>query len=72
VAEPHSVVWSLGEIEPELLEQVAQTGATVIAGELDPMAELVRIHRVAASLAVAKGLDPDHPRHLTRAVELQT
>lgn len=72
VAEPHSVVWSLGEIEPELLEQVAQTGATVIAGELDPMAELVRIHRVAASLAAAKGLDPDHPRHLTRAVELRS
>ena len=70
VAEPHSVVWSLGEVEPELLEQVAQTGATVVTGELDPMAELVRIHRVAGLLAAAKGLDPDHPRHLTRAVEL--
>ncbi len=70
VAEPHSLVWSLGEVEPELLDQVAQTGATVIAGELDPMAELVRVHRVAASLAAAKGLDPDRPRHLTRAVEL--
>jgi hypothetical protein len=34
------------------------------------MAELVRIHRVAGLLAAAKGLDPDHPRHLTRAVEL--
>jgi fructoselysine-6-P-deglycase FrlB-like protein len=70
VAEPHSVVWSLGEVEPELLDQVAQTGATVIAGKLDPMAELVRIHRVAGQLAGAKGLDPDRPRHLTRAVEL--
>jgi fructoselysine-6-P-deglycase FrlB-like protein len=70
VAEPHSLVWSLGEVEPELLDQVTQTGATVIAGELDPMAELVRVHRVAAALAAAKGLDPDRPRHLTRAVEL--
>ena len=71
VAEPHSIVWSLGEVEPELLQQVAQTGATVIAGELDPMAELVRVHRVAGVLAAAKGLDPDRPRHLTRSVELQ-
>ncbi len=72
VAEPHSVVWSLGEAEPELLEQVAQTGATVVAGELDPMAELVRVHRVAGLLAGAKGLDPDRPRHLTRSVVLQS
>ena len=70
VAEPHSVVWSLGEVEPELLEQVARTGATVVPGELDPMAELVRVHRVAGLLAEAKGLDPDQPRHLTRSVVL--
>jgi fructoselysine-6-P-deglycase FrlB-like protein len=72
VAEAHSVVWSLGYVEPALLDQIAQTGATVIAGELDPMAELVRVHRVAAALAVAKGRDPDRPRHLTRAVELSS
>jgi len=72
VAEAHSVVWSLGYVEPALLDQIAQTGATVIAGELDPMAALVRVHRVAAALAVAKGLDPDRPRHLTRAVELSS
>jgi fructoselysine-6-P-deglycase FrlB-like protein len=70
VAEPHSLVWSLGEVEPELLEQIARTGATVILGELDPMAELVRVHRVAGLLAAAKGLDPDQPRHLTRSVVL--
>jgi len=72
VAEPHSIVWSLGEAEPELLEQVARTGATVIPGELDPMAELVRVHRVAGLLAEAKGLDPDRPRNLTRSVVLQS
>ena len=72
VAETHSVVWWLGEAEPELLEQVAQTGATVVPGELDPMAELVRVHRVAGLLAEAKGLDPDRPRHLTRSVVLQS
>jgi fructoselysine-6-P-deglycase FrlB-like protein len=72
VAEPHSVVWALGDVGTDLLEQVAHTGATVVAGELDPMAELVRIHRVAGLLAAAKGLDPDRPRHLTRSVVLQS
>ena len=72
VAEPHSVVWSLGEAEPGLLEQIARTGATVVASELDPMAELIRVHRVAGLLAAAKGLDPDRPRHLTRSVVLHS
>jgi fructoselysine-6-P-deglycase FrlB-like protein len=70
VAEQHSVVWALGEVEPELLAQIARTGATVVAGELDPMAELVRVHRVAGLLAAAKALDPDRPRNLTRSVVL--
>ncbi len=70
VAGARSVVWTLGPVEPDLLTQVAQTGATVVRGTLDPMAELVRIHRVAGELAAHKGLDPDRPRHLTRSVVL--
>jgi fructoselysine-6-P-deglycase FrlB-like protein len=70
VAGPRSVVWTLGEVESGLLAQVAETGATVVKGELDPMAELVRIHRVAGALAAHKGLDPDRPRYLTRSVVL--
>jgi fructoselysine-6-P-deglycase FrlB-like protein len=65
-----SLAWTLGDIEPDLLEDVRRTGATVIAGDLDPMAELVRIQRLAVALAEAKGLDPDRPRHLTRSVVL--
>ena len=34
------------------------------------MAELVLIQRMAVALAEARGLDPDHPRHLTRSVVL--
>jgi fructoselysine-6-P-deglycase FrlB-like protein len=34
------------------------------------MAELVLIHRMAVTLAEAKGLDPDHPPHLSRSVLL--
>jgi fructoselysine-6-P-deglycase FrlB-like protein len=70
VAGPSSVVWTLGEVDSSLLAQVAETGATVVQGELDPMAELVRIHRVAGALAAHKGLDPDRPRYLTRSVVL--
>jgi glucosamine 6-phosphate synthetase-like amidotransferase/phosphosugar isomerase protein len=35
-----------------------------------PLAELVRVHRVAVTLARAAGLDPDRPRNLTRSVIL--
>lgn len=70
VAGPRTLVWALGEVEPDLLEEVGRTGATVIANGLDPMAELVLVQRTAVALAEARGLDPDHPRHLTRSVVL--
>ena len=70
VAGPTSLVWILGSPDPGVAEDVAATGATVRIGELDPMAELVLIHRTAVALAEARGLDPDHPRHLTRSVVL--
>jgi fructoselysine-6-P-deglycase FrlB-like protein len=71
VAGPSSLVWILGSPDPSVADDVAATGATVRIGELDPMAELVLIHRTAVALAEARGLDPDHPRHLTRSVVLQ-
>ena len=37
---------------------------------LDPMADLVLAQRVAVLLGTSQGLDPDHPRHLTRSVVL--
>jgi fructoselysine-6-P-deglycase FrlB-like protein len=70
LAGPRSLVWTLGEVEADLLEHVRRTGATVVAGELDPMAELVRVQRMAVALAESKGLNPDRPRHLTRSVVL--
>ena len=71
VAGPSSLVWILGSPDPAVAEDVAATGATVRVGELDPMAELVLIHRTAVALAEGRGLDPDHPRHLARSVVLQ-
>ncbi|MGE5228012.1 MAG: SIS domain-containing protein [Planctomycetaceae bacterium] len=70
VAGPRSVVWALGEVDRGVLDAAAATGATVVGGTLDPMAELVQIQRTAVALARARGLDPDHPRHLARSVVL--
>lgn len=70
VAGPHSLVWSLGGVDDALLRDVRSTGATVVAGGLDPMAELVVAQRAAVALAMIRGLDPDRPRHLTRSVVL--
>jgi fructoselysine-6-P-deglycase FrlB-like protein len=65
-----SLVWALGEVGDDLLEDVRATGATVLSSDRDPMAELVMIQRLAVARADAKGLDPDRPRHLTRSVVL--
>jgi hypothetical protein len=35
------------------------------------MADLARLHRVALDRALAKGLNPDEPRNLTRSVILE-
>ncbi|WP_250028247.1 SIS domain-containing protein [Paractinoplanes maris] len=37
---------------------------------LDPMADLIVAQRVAVLLATSQGLNPDHPRNLTRSVVL--
>ena len=71
VARPGSLVWLLGQDDPELREQVEATGATAVAGlASDPLVELVLAQRLAVRLAEARGLNPDRPRHLTRAVVL--
>ena len=73
VAGTRSAVWPLGDVEPDLLHDVAATGATIVdhgLGAIDPMAELILVQRAAVALAQARGLDPDRPRHLTRSVVL--
>lgn len=70
LAGPQSLVWILGSPDAAVAADVAATGATVRTAGLEPMAELVLIHRTAVALASACGLDPDHPRHLTRSVVL--
>lgn len=65
-----TLVWAIGAVDPGVLADAADTGATIVNGGSDPMAELVLIQRMAVGLAEAHGLDPDHPKHLTRSVVL--
>lgn len=72
ISGPGTVTWSLDEAPAGLAEQVRRTGGQWVAGRLDPLAELVRVHRLALAVAARRGLDPDAPRNLTRSVILTT
>ncbi len=65
-----SLVWIMDGEEPSIDEQIRATGARVIRGEGDPLAELVRVHRFAEGLTELRGINPDEPPHLTRSVVL--
>ena len=69
-ARSKSLVWILGGDSNGLGDQVEATGATFRERRLDPMAELVLVQRMALRRAEGLGLDPDRPRHLSRAVVL--
>jgi fructoselysine-6-P-deglycase FrlB-like protein len=65
-----TLVWAIGRVDADVLESAAQAGATVINHGCDPMAELILVQRAAVALALARGADPDQPRHLSRSVVL--
>ncbi|MGH3881762.1 MAG: SIS domain-containing protein, partial [Actinophytocola sp.] len=70
IAAPGRVVWIFGAAPPGLLDDLRSTGAHVETWAGDPLADLVRVHRMAELRAHALGLDPDRPRHLDRSVIL--
>jgi fructoselysine-6-P-deglycase FrlB-like protein len=70
VTGPGSVVWMLGTAPGDLAAEVAAVGGLMWQTGEHPLAELVRVHRVAVALARAAGRDPDRPRNLTRSVIL--
>ena len=70
IAQPGRAVWLFGTPEEGILRDVRATGATVVAEDLDPVADLVRVQALAVRRAQAGGLDPDRPRALTRSVVL--
>ena len=65
-----SVVWAFGIAPDGLADEVAEAGGTAWFTGEDPLAELVRVQRVAVALARDRGLDPDRPRNLARSVIL--
>ncbi|MGH2862305.1 MAG: SIS domain-containing protein [Solirubrobacteraceae bacterium] len=65
-----SLVWILDAEEPSIDDQIRATGARLIRGEGDPLAELVRIHRFAEGLVDLRGINPDQPPHISRSVVL--
>ncbi|MFD6761614.1 SIS domain-containing protein [Streptomyces roseolus] len=67
---PGRVAWSFGPLPGGLAEEIRAVGGTLVAGGLDPLAELVLAQRLAVAVAEARGLDPDRPRNLTRSVVL--
>ena len=70
LASEQTLVWPLGNVESDLVADVRAAGAAVVGTDRHPLADLVRVHRVALAIARDRGLDPDHPRNLTRSVIL--
>jgi len=70
IATTGRATWALGEVPVGLAEQVARTGAHFEHRDIDPLAELVRVHRLCLAKARQLDVDPDHPRHLTRSIIL--
>jgi fructoselysine-6-P-deglycase FrlB-like protein len=70
IATTGTATWVIGDAPAGLADQVRATGARWVESALDPVAELVRVQRLAVAVAARRGLDPDRPRHLTRSVVL--
>jgi fructoselysine-6-P-deglycase FrlB-like protein len=69
VAAAGGTMWPSAPAELGAAGSGTGTGTGTVAVE-HPLAELVRVHRVAVTVARAAGLDPDRPRNLTRSVIL--
>ncbi|MFB7373393.1 SIS domain-containing protein [Streptomyces sp. NPDC056222] len=70
ISDRSSLVCCLGPAPAGLRDEVEATGALFAADAIDPVAALVRAQRLAVTLAVRRGLNPDRPRHASRSVIL--
>jgi fructoselysine-6-P-deglycase FrlB-like protein len=70
IASPGRAVWGFGEVPDGLAEDVRATGAHFEHRDIDPLADLVRLHRLCLLKAARAGVDPDSPRHLARSIIL--
>ena len=71
IAAPGRAVWLFGELPAGIDRDVQATGAHFEHSALDPLADLVRAHRVALERSLRAGLNPDLPRNLSRSVVLE-
>jgi fructoselysine-6-P-deglycase FrlB-like protein len=62
--------WAFGEVPAGLAEDVLATGGHFEHRDIDPLADLLRVHRLCLLKARRAGVDPDRPRHLTRSIIL--
>ena len=69
-ASDETLVWPIGAVDATVLEAAAAAGSTIAPIVERPLAALVMAQRAAVALALARGLDPDRPRNLTRSVVL--
>lgn len=70
IAASERVTWGFGAMPDGLAEEVRATGAHMEHADLDPLADLVRVHRLCLLRATAAGLDADTPRNLRRSIIL--
>lgn len=70
IAQPGRCTWIFGPVPEGMDEQIANTGATMVTSDLDPLAHLVLLHRVAVARCDKLGINADVPRNLTRSVIL--
>jgi fructoselysine-6-P-deglycase FrlB-like protein len=71
---PRTLVWCVDDVSDptatRVVQDAAQAGTAVRMAELDPLAELVRVQLSAEATAQHRGINPDAPPHLHRAVQL--
>lgn len=72
IAAPGRAVWGFGPLVRDFDRDVLATGATLLSSDRDPLAELVRVHKLCLLRAADKGLDPDQPRNLARSIILDS
>jgi len=70
IATTGRATWAFGEVPEGLPDDVAATGAHFEHRDIDPLADLVRLHRLCLAKARLAGVDPDRPRHLSRSIIL--
>src|SRR3712207_9021765 len=70
ITAPGRFTWAFGEVPAGLADDVRATGGHFEHSDRDPLADLVRVHRLCVVRSRALGLDPDTPRNLTRSIIL--